>query len=215
MGSRGTRAASRRSCRAGRGRCRLARVTSGVGARDARRNGIEAAATERVAPAQPPDRQPRAAYRAVRGHGLTRVLGTRRDEAARRRTVCAQLLVDVDAREQRFARSVSGFTAHRPESRTQNRAERARKARRTTRSPTPGVARTRYPCPGSSSARVLAHRGTQPPAHAVAGRRRRPPSVRPRTRHAAARGPAPSTAVLTSRFPPRRRRPRASARNDA
>jgi len=63
-------------------------------------DGIETATTQRVTPAQPAQRQPRTTTGPVGGDRFTRVLRARRYEAARRRTVCAQLLVDVDPTKQ-------------------------------------------------------------------------------------------------------------------
>ena len=62
--------------------------------------GVEAVLAQRMASCEPAHRHPRAAERAMSGHRFTRVFGTRRYEAARRRTVCAHLLVDVDSAEQ-------------------------------------------------------------------------------------------------------------------
>ena len=178
--------------------------------------GIEPEAAERVAAAEAADREPAAARSAPwTSTASRRVLRARRDVAARRQSVGGQPLVEVDqcaARRGCAERSVtacSGCSVAQRSRGTWLRSSRYEVAR-----PRPGRRRRGRRAPGASVAASAAHGGAEAAADPVArdgaadpaadgvGDARRVRRVR--------RG-----AQVTVRTPRRRRRPAASARNDA
>jgi hypothetical protein len=164
-----------------------------------------------MAAAESPHRHPEPAPGTVSGDGLACVFGTRRNEATGRRAVGAQVLVDVDGAEH-DSRGAGGFHGF-PLERSFRIARSVLDSSEYGAEAAPGAARTRYADPASNRgecSRTAARKRRRTRLRVTASPTERP--TEKATRGGARSGP--STAVLTSRNPVRRRRPRASARND-